>query len=199
MVKGVLHDLRGRLRRSLEGTATRREGKKERRTIQTFNLRKAKGFSLLKKSFLSHATKKVIRASFESRRSLTSCRWPRKSSVVPLNPKSMPISCTPPTVAPEGIPLSPRKVSLLNSGTNSKQQPFSAQGSLSEVSVPSNAQRFKSSLRNLRKISNLTFAVVHAPASVLLKTAELWKDHIVAHFHGTCPPPGKIFADLNPV
>ncbi|KAL0799621.1 hypothetical protein Bca101_054796 [Brassica carinata] len=66
------------------------------------------------------------------------------------------------------------------------------------------ATRFKSSLRNLRKISNPSFLedgtpVVQAPASVLLKTAEIWKDHIVAHFHGTRPPPGKIFADLNPV
>ena len=41
--------------------------------------------------------------------------------------------------------------------------------------------------------------MVVAPASVLLKTAEMWKGHIVAQFHSLCPPPGKIFNDLNPI
>lgn len=40
--------------------------------------------------------------------------------------------------------------------------------------------------------------VVQAPQSVLLQTAEMWKGHIVAHFHGLLPPPAKIYADLNP-
>lgn len=69
--------------------------------------------------------------------------------------------------------------------------------------APSYAERFKSSLRNLRKISSPTFEedgtpVVQAPASVLLQTASMWKGHIVAQFHGLIPPPGKIFSDLNP-
>ncbi|RID66169.1 hypothetical protein BRARA_D01329 [Brassica rapa] len=41
--------------------------------------------------------------------------------------------------------------------------------------------------------------VVQAPEEVLLETSDLWKDHIVAHFHGRMPPAGKILADLNPV
>jgi len=41
--------------------------------------------------------------------------------------------------------------------------------------------------------------MVVALASVLLKTAEMWKGHIVAQFHSLCPPPGKIFNDLNPI
>lgn len=72
------------------------------------------------------------------------------------------------------------------------------------VDVPSYAQRFKASLRNLKKISNPTFLkdgtpVVQAPPEVLLKTSEIWKDHIVAQFHGTLPARDKIYSDLNPV
>lgn len=66
------------------------------------------------------------------------------------------------------------------------------------------ASRFKASLRNLKKMSSPTFLddgtpVVVAPASILLKTSELWKGHIVAHFHGLSPSPAKIFNDLNPI
>lgn len=69
--------------------------------------------------------------------------------------------------------------------------------------APSYAERFKSSLRNLRKISSPTFQedgtpVVQAPASVLLQTATMWKGHIIAQFHGLIPPPAKIYNDLNP-
>lgn len=71
------------------------------------------------------------------------------------------------------------------------------------ASAPSFAQRFKASLRNLCKISSPVFLedgtpVVQAPASVLLKTADQWKGHIVARFHGLIPPPAKIYSDLNP-
>lgn len=105
---------------------------------------------------------------------------------------------------PEGKSFSSKEVRLSNTALDVKLQSSSALASTSDSSGPSYAQRLKSSLRNLRKISNPTFLedgtpVVQAPDSVLLKTAEIWKDHIVAHFHGTCPPPGKIFADLNPV
>ncbi|ESQ43393.1 hypothetical protein EUTSA_v10015630mg, partial [Eutrema salsugineum] len=41
--------------------------------------------------------------------------------------------------------------------------------------------------------------VVQAPASILLQTADLWKGHIEAQFHGLTPPPAKIFHDLNPM
>lgn len=66
------------------------------------------------------------------------------------------------------------------------------------------AARFNSKLRNLKKITRPTFTQdgtpkVRAPASVILKATDTWKDHIIAHFHGTPPPPGKIFTDLNPI
>lgn len=76
-------------------------------------------------------------------------------------------------------------------------------GVIPSVAAPSFAQRFKASLRNLRRISSPVFLedgtpVVQAPASVLLKTADQWKGHIVARFHGIIPPPAKIYSDLNP-
>lgn len=66
------------------------------------------------------------------------------------------------------------------------------------------AARFNPNLRNLKKASQPTFTEdgtpkVRAPASVILKAADTWKDHIVAHFHRTPPPPGNIFVDLNPI
>ncbi|CAE5962140.1 unnamed protein product [Arabidopsis arenosa] len=66
------------------------------------------------------------------------------------------------------------------------------------------AQKFKASLRNLKQMSSPTFLddgtpVVIAPPSVLLKTAELWKGHLVAQFHGLCPPASRILSDLNPI
>ncbi|KAG7539012.1 hypothetical protein ISN44_As13g027070 [Arabidopsis suecica] len=72
------------------------------------------------------------------------------------------------------------------------------------TAAPTLAERFKSSLRNLRKISSPVLVedgtpVVQAPESVLLKTAVQWKGHIVAQFHGLIPHPKKIFTDLNPV
>lgn len=70
--------------------------------------------------------------------------------------------------------------------------------------APTYAQRFKSSLRNLRKISSPTFdgegiPIVEAPHSILLSASETWKDHILAKFHGSVPPLKKIYSDLNPV
>ncbi|KAJ4906982.1 Endonuclease/exonuclease/phosphatase protein [Raphanus sativus] len=70
--------------------------------------------------------------------------------------------------------------------------------------VPSYAQRFKNSLRNLRKISSPVskidgFPVVLAPSSVVLQASETWKDYIIAHFHGRCPAPSRIYNNLNPV
>ena len=85
-----------------------------------------------------------------------------------------------------------------------KLQSSSVPPTIPAVSVPSYAARFKSSLRNLRKISDPTFLedgtpVMQAPESVLLQTSEFWKDHVVAHFHGRRPSVEKIIADLNPV
>ena len=91
-----------------------------------------------------------------------------------------------------------------NTALEVKLQSSSVPASIPAASVPSYAARFKSSLRNLRKISNLSFLedgtpVVQAPENVLLETSDLWKDHVVAHFHGRMPPAGKIIGDLNPV
>lgn len=70
--------------------------------------------------------------------------------------------------------------------------------------APTYAQRFKSSLRNLRKISSPSFdgdgiPIIDAPHSILLSASETWKDHILAKFHGSIPPIKKIYSDLNPV
>ncbi|XP_023644238.1 uncharacterized protein LOC111832133 [Capsella rubella] len=66
------------------------------------------------------------------------------------------------------------------------------------------ASKFKASLRNLKQMDPPTYLdddtpVVIAPPSVLLKSAEMWKGHIMAQFHGLCPPSSKIFTDLNPI
>ncbi|KAJ4906587.1 Uncharacterized protein Rs2_10245 [Raphanus sativus] len=85
-----------------------------------------------------------------------------------------------------------------------KLQISSIPAGIPSTAAPSYAERFKASLRNLRKIFSPSFLedgtlVVQAPESVLLSTADLWKDHLVAHFHGAIPPSKKIFDDLNPV
>ncbi|ESQ56400.1 hypothetical protein EUTSA_v10027423mg, partial [Eutrema salsugineum] len=81
---------------------------------------------------------------------------------------------------------------------------FSIPAGIPSSAAPSYADRFKSSLRNLRKISSPSYQedgtlVIKAPASILLQVANQWKGHIVAHFHGLASPPGKIFTDLSPV
>lgn len=100
--------------------------------------------------------------------------------------------------------VSDREILRQNTDLEIKLQSSSVPVSIPAASVPSYAQRFKSSLRNLQKIADPSFLedgtpVVQAPEDVLLETSELWKDHIVAHFHGRMPPAGKIIADLNPV
>lgn len=100
--------------------------------------------------------------------------------------------------------LSNRENRLLNRDLEMKLQSPVLPASIPAAKVPSYAARFKSSLLNLRKISNPSFLqdgtpVVQAPESVLLQTSELWKDHVVAHFHGRRPSATKILADLNPV
>lgn len=104
-----------------------------------------------------------------------------------------------------GLALSSvREIQLLNRDLEMKLQSPSVPTSIPAAHVPSYAARFKSSLRNLRKISDPSFLedgtpVMQAPESVLLKTLELWKDHVVCHFHGRRPHANKIIADLNPV
>lgn len=100
--------------------------------------------------------------------------------------------------------ISNRETQLLNRDLEVKLQSSSVPASIPAAKVPTYAARFKSSLRNLRKISDPTFLedgtpVMQAPESVLLQTSEFWKDHVVAHFHGRRPSVEKIIADLNPV
>ena len=99
--------------------------------------------------------------------------------------------------------ISNRDTQLRNRDLEMKLQSPSIPATIPATHVPSYAARFKSSLRNLRKISDPSLLedgtpVVQAPESVLLKTLELWKDHVVAHFHGRRPSASKIITDLNP-
>ena len=100
------------------------------------------------------------------------------------------------------VRVSSRENQLLNREIEMKLQSPPLQTAIPAAKVPSYAARFKSSLRNLCKISIPSFLedrtpVVQAPESVLLKTSEIWKDHLVAHFHGRLPSVNKIIADLN--
>ncbi|CAL9225913.1 unnamed protein product [Arabidopsis halleri] len=100
------------------------------------------------------------------------------------------------------VPLAP----VFSSALSSPQIPLVQ--TLISPAIPSTTassytERFKASLRNLRKITLPVLMeegtpVVQAPAYVLLKTADHWKGHIVAKFHGLILPPMKIFSDLNP-
>lgn len=123
---------------------------------------------------------------------------PRSSLGSPLSPKS------PLKAVLESTQNSASVISPCNKDSDTKLPPSSVPKEIPALNVPSYAQRFKSSLRNLRKISNPTFLedgthVVQAPEKILLQTSDLWKDHLVAHFHGRMPHQGKVFADLNPV
>lgn len=107
-------------------------------------------------------------------------------------------------------PLAPPEMSapetLVPAPVELSASPFvssSVPPAIPSAAAPSFAARFKASLRNLRKISSPTvqedgIPVVQAPASVLLQSANQWKGHIVAQFHGLIPPPSKIYSDLNP-
>lgn len=66
------------------------------------------------------------------------------------------------------------------------------------------ASRFSSSICNLKKVSPLSFMddgipSVIAPHSVMLMSEDVWKDHLVAQFHGSPPSVAKMFSDLNPI
>ncbi|CDY26354.1 BnaA03g60300D [Brassica napus] len=104
---------------------------------------------------------------------------------VSVSPSSAPID---PGGAEEGK-ISDRENQIWNGELEVKLQASSVPESIPASRVPSYAARLKSSLRNLHKVSDPTFLddstpVVQAPESVLLETSKLWKDHIVAHFHG---------------
>ncbi|XP_023634606.1 uncharacterized protein LOC111829548 [Capsella rubella] len=66
------------------------------------------------------------------------------------------------------------------------------------------ATKFKNSLHNLKHMNPPSFLedgtlVILNPPFVLLKTAEMWKRHLVAQFHGLCPHLPRVFSNLNPI
>lgn len=77
----------------------------------------------------------------------------------------------------------------------------------SPVHVPTKSQswvaKVKSPYQLLSKVASPAMdedgiPSVQAPDSIVLKSSTLWKDHLVAFFHGTAPSTAKIFSDLNP-
>lgn len=105
---------------------------------------------------------------------------------------------------PFAVKVSDKEVKAIESQIEVKLQIPSTPAAIPASSAPTYAERFKASLRNLRKISDPTYLedgtpVVQAPPAILLQASEMWKDHLVAHFHGRRPHPTKIIADLNPV
>lgn len=132
---------------------------------------------------------------------------------VPLTHSSPPVVASCPDAGESSAISPPAATSTSDSGHLSASLPIvlppqiCSTSSLPEkvpsVNVPSYAERFKASLRNLKKISSPILEedgipIVQAPQSVLLQTATMWKGHIIAQFHGLLPPTGKIFSDLNP-
>lgn len=64
--------------------------------------------------------------------------------------------------------------------------------------------KVKSSFQPLVKIASPSVSVdgissIKAPESITLTSSTVWKDHIVAYFHGLPPSPAKVFNDLNPI
>jgi len=111
----------------------------------------------------------------------------------------------PPSVPPDGGVI--ETLTVVSAASVPSPQIQSPQSSIPanipSTAAPSYAERFKASLRNLKRISSPVCIedgtpVVQAPASVLLKAADQWKGHIIAKFHGLIPPSSKIFSDLNP-
>lgn len=105
--------------------------------------------------------------------------------------------------------------------------PFSVEGEQSPLVSPSGAEvhgsspvpavvppamkssvswvnKAKSVFQPLVKVASPTVSVdgipsIKAPDSITLVSSTVWKDHLVAFFHGRPPSPAKVFADLNPI
>ncbi|KAF8044608.1 hypothetical protein N665_7513s0001 [Sinapis alba] len=65
-------------------------------------------------------------------------------------------------------------------------------------------EKVKSSFQTLSKVASPSISEdgvpsILAPASISLVPSDLWKDYLVAFFHGTPPSAAKVFADLNPI
>ncbi|ESQ39434.1 hypothetical protein EUTSA_v10001790mg, partial [Eutrema salsugineum] len=64
--------------------------------------------------------------------------------------------------------------------------------------------KVRSFYQKLSKVASPSFGsdgtpVVRAPDSITLGSSQVWKDHLIAYFHGNPPSPTKIFSDLNPI
>ncbi|KAG2329091.1 hypothetical protein Bca52824_000271 [Brassica carinata] len=64
--------------------------------------------------------------------------------------------------------------------------------------------KIKSTFQPLVKVASPTVSSdgvpsIRAPDSITLVSSTIWKDHLVAYFHGRPPSPAKVFADLNPI
>lgn len=64
--------------------------------------------------------------------------------------------------------------------------------------------KVKSSFQPLAKIASPSISSdgipsIRAPDSITLVSSTIWRDHLVAYFHGRPPSPAKVFADLNPI
>lgn len=138
---------------------------------------------------------------------------PLESAATSSRSGSSPLKYTTPVETTGMLPLSPDTQMTSSSSSPPALEISSAEETIpppqpSDLKPPTPvlpwATKFKASLRNLKKMSPPTYLedgtpVVVAPASVLLRSAEMWKGHIVAQFHGLAPPPSRIFADLNPI
>lgn len=66
------------------------------------------------------------------------------------------------------------------------------------------ASKVKSSFLPLSRVASPTVSAsgipsIQAPDSITLVSSTVWKDHLVAYFHGLPPSPAKVFSDLNPI
>ncbi|RID51004.1 hypothetical protein BRARA_H01697, partial [Brassica rapa] len=115
-----------------------------------------------------------------------------------VSPLSPPTDLSPPLLRASPAPLVPEITKEAPLATN----PVSLSPAVTAPALW--VSKLKASTHNLKKLASPTFAadgtpVVRAPESVIFKSSNLWKDYIVAQFHGTPPSPTKIFSDLNPI
>ncbi|KAL0896402.1 hypothetical protein Bca101_080363 [Brassica carinata] len=82
----------------------------------------------------------------------------------------------------------------------------SVKGASSLVDNASNlwVSKVKSTFQPLTKVASPSISddgvtSILAPDSISLAPSTMWKDHLVAFFHGDPPSPAKIHADLNPI
>ncbi|CAA7042274.1 unnamed protein product [Microthlaspi erraticum] len=86
-----------------------------------------------------------------------------------------------------------------------EQSPIAKSCAPSQPEKPASwTSNFKPHFKNLTKIGSPTVSSdgipqIQAPDSIILTSTQMWKNHIIAYFHGNPPSPAKIFSDLNPI